>query len=1043
MEREKAEALLDKVERHLQQKDGKALPASQRAVLYSCLCNSNPPYEKMPDSLKDSGYGRYKWKTLKNDGYQVFKRLSNALGEDIRKNNCPRKLVDWYNHHQAETHVSEPDIRSTRKPEEEPEQAKLSDPNNQVPHDLLPFQTWKADLDDVSQAIQQRHRVVFIGGAARIGKTYFTHALMQRIRADFNIIVRYEAANVMTLGHLYQRIRHQLSKDGNDQFLNFAVPATTDDTSVIPALVAMLQSCRILLVIDHTDKFYASQQLAGCFRSEFSGYEKWLKSLLNSPSGYGCLIWVGRQPPGCFNAQYGMLKVHQVTGLQVPDAALLLRSRQLDPISSSSISPSPPNSPSDPLSNSADTAASGAEWDNANWELFVEFCGGNPAWLLVEATALERSHIANIRHFIADPSLHRSLVTILSQVLVNLAPEEYQLLCWLLLKPFSYQDIRQLESPNMSALEWESALVSLEQRCLVRQDSDQRYRINPPILAHILAQHLVQAIITDLLKAQTPQIVDSPIASLQALHTFPLLHGAASAERQNWLHKKLWIAIAHQFRQGLFQQQQIERLQSWLKIVQADPTLRSGYATSNLLNLAITLKLPLAEFDLRGLAIRHVDLRQANLHQVDFTGCWFQNVLLPLNLTGRLTAAMTPKGNAIAIGDEAGALFYWQHNEGTFRLKAIAHLPPTAASEQESSGQKTLQPPAEPSIAIEKLVFQDQNTLIVVGQQRVYSWWVDDATPPTLLTSLSAPFSCIVQSSIGRIAIGLTNGAIVLWDDMCSGIGARADGDRPQPLIAHRNAISHLAFSPDGCALMSICESNQGLIWDLRPWPRSAPSYQEWPVGINLCWDMRWTWNGQLRAEADPMSTYIKVRREAVVEQIEHTDPLFINRDTGVVSWKRPSGQLTGLSFDPNGSYLSGSSLSQNGDGSLFCWNWQTGAYRVIQRSNCYGTVLTTCSAGRLMLVAQGMQIQIFNLEQRELIWQVASLGNKQQNGAPGSALSETNILVKGTLDKAPVPLSINLQQVQGLSEIEKKQLQTASFPSSQARGQLRNLHMP
>ena len=106
MEREKAEALLDKVERHLQQKDGKILPASQRAVLYSCLCNSNPPYKKMPDTLQNSGYARYKWKTLKNDGYEVFKRLSNALGEEIKKQNCPRKLVDWYSQLQAESRSS-------------------------------------------------------------------------------------------------------------------------------------------------------------------------------------------------------------------------------------------------------------------------------------------------------------------------------------------------------------------------------------------------------------------------------------------------------------------------------------------------------------------------------------------------------------------------------------------------------------------------------------------------------------------------------------------------------------------------------------------------------------------------------------------------------------------------------------------------------------------------------------------------------------------------------------------------------------------------
>lgn len=1052
MDREKVEALLDKVERHLQQQDGKTLPASQRAVLYSCLCNSNPPYKKMPDTLKTSGYGHYNWKTLKTDGYAVFKRLSNALGEEIKKTNCPRKLVDWYNRNQSDVHSSESDAQLSVQSGGRSAQSVLPEIASQCPPDLLPFQSWEPDLEDLSETIRQRHRVIFIGGVARIGKTYFSHALEQRIRPDFNTVVRCNLAEVKTLSRLCQKIRRYLPKDAINHSFGFSVSdgGRSNDASIIPELLEILQTHRILLIIDQTDACFSAQQLAGCFRPEFSSYEQLLKRLLNSPVGYGCLVWVGRQPPAFFTAQYGTLKAHQVKGLQKEDAAMLLQSRQI------SLIPAPKSSSNELLafntagsshpSANASYQSSGLDRPEADLDCLVKFCGGNPAWLLLEAKALERSRVPTIRRFIASPTLDRSLVAILDSVLEALKPTEYWLLCWLLLRPLSYPEIRQLESPDRS-LAWEDAVSSLERRSLVQQDGNQQYCLNPPLLAYVLAPQLVQASVQALAalpdSLPDPRSVNTHAPWLQPLHAVPLFHGATSAEQQEWLHKNLRMDIADRFKQGLFQEQQIESLQASFRVVQENPVLRQGYTTSNLLNLATALKLPLSEFELRGLSIRHVDLRQANLYQADLTGCWFQQNLLPLNLSGPLTAAMTPQGDGIAVGDAKGSLFYWQRQATSFRLIAVTQIPFLESSEPLEQG----------STAIEKVIFQDPHTVIVVSQQGLYSWWVDDPSPPRLLVSLPAPCSCVAQSSNGQIAVGLMNGSIVLWDQLRVSQSAYIERDRPQAFMAHRNAINHLAFSVDGYSLISTCEGTQGLIWDLRGWPHSSPSYQDWPLGPNGCEDIAWTQHGRLRAEASPMSTRITVRQEYGLGHRQMKTPLsalprpddsamVFHSESDVISWELPTNQLIGLSFSQNADYLSGSSRTQSGDSLLFCWNWQTHTYREIQRPDCSGEVLATCVNGRLILVCQESQIQVFDLVQQELIWQVESPKREHKvkhQGRHRDSLTVDSSLETTITDTIEFDANwndfITLDQVQGLSDVEVTQLQIAAKSSFCTRG--------
>ena len=1000
MEREKAEALLSQLERRLQEKDGKGLPASQRAVLYACLCSANPPYKNMPDTLQNAGYGHYNWKTLKTDGYTVFKRLSNALGEDIKKKNCLRKLVDWHNSHRPAPESLQASLARRQSPS--------PSAHPQSPQDLLLFSSWQSVLAELPQAIRKGHRVVAITGAAGIGKTYFTHALVDRLQTDFEAIMWCQASDVPTVDHLLRHIQRRLAAPALTEYSPPQSPGFSDGLEyAVPKLLELLRTRRILVVVDQTEDLYRLHQFAGAFKEHSASYETWLKRLLKLPFDGSCLIWVGREPPACFSPQYGVLANLQLTGLPESDAKQLLDARNMTGRSQVGLRLREP------------TNRSLALTTDPYWKKFVTFCGGNPAWLLREATMMRRSHTLDILQFIAKPSLEPGLKATLSQILEALSLVEFLLLSWLLLKPLSYLEICSLDSPNISTSDWEMALTSLyEYRSLVTLDSDQRYRLHPPLLRYVLADSIVQNITRALWEQPSP-------SNLTILCTCPLFQGSTSAEQQQWLWDNVVNTMARQFQQGplrsdrlhpgLFRQEQIERLQSLLMTLHQQPKAIHGYGASNLLNLAVALKLPLSEFDVRGLAIRHVDLRRANITGANFEECSFENTLFPLNLRGRLAAAMTSDGHGIAIGDATGALLYWQRDGEGFRLQAVSQLPSDDSIAQSYGSEQMADAPT----AIETVLFQDPHTLIIVSHQRVYSWWIHDPALPTLFTHLSAPVSCVTQRTLpggmGYVAVGLTNGDIVLWDNM----GWDKEGDRTTTLIAHRTEISHLAISPDGTALVSVCSGNQGLIWDLRPHQPSGPSYQEWSLGMNPCFDVGWTTKGRLRAEADPQAIRLRVRSESSTLNYLGAQSGFGPTMTSLTSIEKTDisereiapGHLVGLRFSQNGRYLSGSGIGEDGDGLLFCWDWHADTLHSIQQSSGCSDIVATCEVGRLLLATQPNRIQVFDLEQGELLWQIESQDYQQGENQRWDHHSEISYT------------QTNLQGVRGLSDAQQKRL--------------------
>lgn len=894
MELQTIETLLDDLRDYLRAHDGDGLPQVQRGVLYACLRTANVSYRQMPKLLLDGNYGHYSEKNLKNAGSSIFQRLSVIFDEDIKKNNCHHKLLSWYRSWQKQVAATPVQANSAR------------DARQPVPANLLKLHCWKHDVDELVNRIRGGRRIICITGAACVGKTYLTHALVEQIEPDFDQVIRCQAADVQTTARLYAHVlKHDISKQ-----TAVGIHDKTPDEMAIAALSDLLHTQRILLVIDHTKILFQPQTLAGEFRRDCKGYETWLKRLLASPFISGCLILVGREPPKCFDVPPALC--HTVSRLQTDDAAIFLAAQD-----------------------TFDTPITAI----AGWEKLVKFCGGNPMWLLRQAFHLQRLSPQGIPGFLANPLLDLNVEESLHRGLTRLSDVEQLLLLWLLLKPISYEHVRYLDIPGVLSQDLMNALASLERRDLIWHDTSQRYQLDSPLLERVVANHVVEQISAELSGAPLAALVQSP-----------LFHGAASASRQRWQQQYLLQAAVNEFQRNSrrLPSEQTQRLRELLEQIRRFPVTHQGYAISNVLNVAIALDIPLTEFDINGLHLRHVDLRSATLQGANLEDCTFENTLLPLNLTGKLAADMTSDARAIAVGDADGHLFYWQREEDALRLHAFYTL----------------------STPVDKLLFQETGTLILVSNQDVYSWWVGGGGAPQKIIELPDSAHCLAHSHWGHIAIGLTNGQIILWDEM---------KQKKKILNAHANPVCNLAFSPDGCSLASIGLGNRVLIWNLIPGDGVALSYRELSSGSRICVALGWDHDTLVRAEVEASHIYLRAGSS-------------LTRERNIAD-----GHVITLHFSKSGYHLAGSSNS----GLIFCWEWQTQALSSIKQSTV-GTAgstngatyngnggskgiseryipgqLTVCEQGRWLLALPDRQIQLYDLQNCEILWEAYESSSK------------------------------------------------------------------
>ncbi|MEO0828467.1 MAG: AAA family ATPase [Cyanobacteria bacterium J06642_9] len=591
----------------------------------------------------------------------------------------------------------------------------------------------------------------------------------------------------------------------------------------------------------------------------------------------------------------------------------------------------------------------------------VTLCAGNPELLQGAVNEIRRFHNGNIEHLLKPENLES--LTRLSDRLLSpfreLLVAEQAILYWLALSPQPRQKLRErLKTAEQNiSIGW--VLRSLTCRHLIVEDpASSLIDLTPPLLRPLILERLATIVSQEVLNCR-PQL----------LHSHPILL-ATAAEQARQTHNKLIVqAIVRAVRYEIGTDLGVlkQALEALLGELRQYPQQRS-YAAGNLINLAIALNLDLRDWELTELRIAQADLRQNLVRSVNFARAQLEDIVFTAGLRGDICGAISADGNTLVIGDATGGVWVWQYTPQQ-RLALINFL----------SGD---------GHPVKALAFcPDSGALVVANDQgQVQFYWdvLRSSDPMPFEMDHPSPVTCLQVSPDGvYLAAGRQDGAIVIWE--C------ATGLPKQVFSAHSDSVHHLTFSPadlEARYLISCGDDSKTFIWDIdRDRPiQTIHSTAYYTIRATLCPAReRVLW-----AEYNDRSIHI-----ASLDQTP--------ADSRVLSHTGDDGDyVVTVAFSPNGRFLASSGQNRT----VQIWDLSQPGQAPLQTLSGFeqsASVLVFSGDGQILLTRTRFGITL---------WETLS----------GKPLRKfTSLPITSAETDQPFYAGLNLKQVQGLSEVEKR----------------------
>lgn len=752
-----------------------ALVAVEQALDRGCLskteemvfrqCWDGRSYMKIAQtSGYDSGY-------IKDTGYRLWQRLSEACGEKVTKQNFKGVLRRVMASDRPALTVTQP-------------QASLplrQDWGEAI--DVSRFYGRSAELDTLSQwIVTDRCRVITLLGMGGMGKTALSVKLAEQVQGEFEYVIwrslRHAPAFKDKLTDWIKFLSHQ-------QLTN--LPASAHEQ--ITCLIDYLRKSRCLLVLDNFDTLLQSGKRSGNYREGYEAYGELLWRL-GETQHQSCVVLTSREKPA---------EVAALAGKDLPVRTLVLPGLEL-------------------TAGQTLLTLKGLSGTDVQLCRLVEHYRGNPLALRIAATSIQDMYGSDITDFFAGGTAgFTGISNLLAQHFGRLSASEQQVMFWLAIhrEAISIALLQITLVPALSNQKLIEILESLSARSLIERGS-----------GGFTQQPVVMEYVTDDLIGQVCQeiVTESP--------SYLLTHALMQAQAKDYIRESqthlLVQPLIEQLRSRLGSDHQVEHKLNRLITKLRDAEIDGSYGGGNLLNLLAHLDVDLTGYDFSHLKIRQADLRSLHLHRVNFSHTHFRECALAATFGGITCAVFSPDGQQLATSDTNGEIYLWNANEGQQQIACTGHnswvwsvafhpLQPILASCGQDQTVKlwhtltgrclhTLQ--GHTGIVTAIAFSPNGERLASVGYDRSINLW--DVATGVCIQTLAGSNACIWSVAFHPaghlLAIAGEDNTIRLLD--------LATGE-VQTLEGHQHWVKAIAFSPDGRRLVSGSFDQRLRVWDL------------------------------------------------------------------------------------------------------------------------------------------------------------------------------------------------------------------------------------
>jgi WD40 repeat protein len=597
--------------------------------------------------------------------------------------------------------------------------------------------------------IDDRCQLVALLGMGGIGKTALSVKLVERIQDQFDDFIWCSLRNAPPLKEVLGTVLQYLS---NQQHLELDL--SQDMSEGISRLINHFHERRCLVVLDNAEALLQSGDKAGHYRE---GYEEYgdLFRQVGEQRHQSCLLLTSREKPNEIGLLEGPLlpvRSFQLSGLSA------IEGREIFAIKGT---------------------FTGSEEE---WSVLIQHYAGNPLALRMVAAAVQElfdGSITELLEYLKQGVLvFDDIQDLLDRQFERLSDLEREIMYWLAIErePISLQQLKDNILSGVSRQKLPEGLRSLRQRSLIEMSAASFTQ--QPVVMEYMTDRIVEKIHEEIASEKTELLVKYALIKAQA----------KDYVRESQI-RLILKPIAERIGTTLSAKKDAkEKIDQILLNLQRDFSAAPGYGAGNILNLLCQLEIDLTGYDFSNLAVWHADLREVNLHHVNFTNADLGKSVLIESFGNILSLSFNPNGKLLATGDTRGEIHLWQVSTFKKMLSLRGHEGWIWSVSFSPDGQ----------------------TLASSSQDRTIKLW-DTHTGQCLKTLQGDDYvtQSVAFSPDGKIlASGNRDATVRLWDVRT--------GECLKTLRGHTQNVWSIGFSPNGRTLASGSLDRTARLWDVH-----------------------------------------------------------------------------------------------------------------------------------------------------------------------------------------------------------------------------------